>query len=40
MSYLGLVFVMMLSGHKNGIRPAGRIGCFFGMPLIEYIKSI
>jgi len=25
---------------KNGYRPTGRIGCFFGMPLLEYSKSI
>ena len=25
---------------KNGFRPTGKIGCFFGMPLFEYSKSI
>jgi len=25
---------------KNGYRPTGRIGCFFGMPLFEYSKSV
>jgi len=25
---------------KNGFRPTGKIGCFFGMPLIEYSKSV
>jgi GNAT superfamily N-acetyltransferase len=25
---------------KHGFRPTGKIGCFFGMPLIEYGKSI
>ena len=25
---------------KNGYQPTGRIGCFFGMPLFEYSKSV
>jgi hypothetical protein len=25
---------------KNGYRPTGRIGCFFGVPLFEYSKSV
>jgi GNAT superfamily N-acetyltransferase len=25
---------------KNRFRPTGKIGCFFGMPLIEYSKAI
>jgi|ERR1019366_18282 GNAT superfamily N-acetyltransferase len=25
---------------KNGFRPTGKIGCFFGMPLFEYSKTI
>lgn len=25
---------------ENGYRPTGRIGCFFGMPLFEYSKSV
>jgi len=25
---------------QNGYRPSGKIGCFFGMPLFEYRKSI
>jgi GNAT superfamily N-acetyltransferase len=25
---------------KNGFRPTGKIGCFFGMPLFEYSKRI
>jgi len=25
---------------KNGYRPTGKIGCFFGMPLLEYSKAI
>ena len=25
---------------KNGFRPTGKIGCFFGMPLIEFSKPI
>jgi GNAT superfamily N-acetyltransferase len=25
---------------KNSFRPTGKIGCFFGMPLFEYSKSI
>src|SRR3984893_11370161 len=25
---------------KNGFRPTGKVGCFFGMPLIEFSKPI
>ncbi len=25
---------------KHGFRPTGRVGCFFGMPLFEYSKSM
>lgn len=25
---------------KNGFRPTGKIGCFFGMPLIEFSKGL
>jgi GNAT superfamily N-acetyltransferase len=25
---------------RNGYRPTGKIGCFFGMPLFEYSKTI